>query len=240
MSDTGVMLAAFLTATVEWVEAFTIVLAVALAVGWRRAGLAALAALVLLAGLTAFGAGALRAIGDLRAIQLVVAVFLTLFGIRWLGKAIARGAGLKRLHDEAAAFAALTGRGGLAADTSAAMLIAFQGVLLEGLEVWLIVTALGTGTGHTGAAAAAALAAFAVVLAAGLALRAPLTRVPENAIKFVVGAATLGFGSFWLLESLGYRWPVGEAALPALMVFYAVGGLALIRLMAVPRAVGAA
>src|SRR5487761_2076370 len=99
MSGVGVMLASFLTAAVEWVEAFTIVLAVALAIGWRRAGLAGLAALALLAALTAFGSGAVRAIGELHAIQLVIGVFLMLFGLRWLAKAIARGAGRRALHD---------------------------------------------------------------------------------------------------------------------------------------------
>ena len=233
MSGVGVMLASFLTAAVEWVEAFTIVLAVALAIGWRRAGLAGLAALALLAALTAFGSGAVRAIGDLHAIQLVIGVFLMLFGLRWLAKAIARGTGRRALHDEAAAFAALRGSEALA-ETRGAMLVAFQGVLLEGLEVWLIVVALGAETGRTGQAAVAAIVALAVVMGIGFALRAPLARVPENAIKFVVGAAILGFGTFWSLDALGYAWPLGEAALPLLMGFYALGGLVAIRALRAP------
>ncbi len=234
MSDSGVIIASFLTAAVEWVEAFTIVLAVALAIGWRRASFAALAALGVLAALTAFGAAAVSALGDLRLIQFVIGLFLTLFGIRWLGKAIARGAGLRKPHDEAAAFAALSASATLV-ETRGAMIVAFQGVLMEGLEVWLIVVALGVQTGHTGAAAGAAVSALLVVMGAGFLLRAPLARVPENTIKFLVGCAILGFGTFWLLASLGYVWPIGDYALPGLMAFYGLGGLALIRALTLNR-----
>jgi uncharacterized membrane protein len=228
MSDTGVMIAAFLTASVEWVEAFTIVLAVALAIGWQRAVAAGLAALAVLAALTVFGAGAISAIGNLRIVQFIIGVFLLLFGLRWLAKAIARGAGLKPLHDEAKAFAKLAASEALA-ETRGAMLVAFQGVLFEGLEVWLIVVALGVQTGHTAAAAGAAVAALAVVIAIGTALRAPLARVPENTIKFLVGCAILSFGTFWTLASLGYQWPLGDYALPALIGLYGAGGLLLIQ-----------
>jgi uncharacterized membrane protein len=227
-SDLPVILASFFTAGVEWVEAFTIVLAVALAIGWPRAIAAGGAALAILGLLTLFGAHAVSAIGNLRIIQFVIGVFLTLFGMRWLAKAIARAAGLRRLRDEDAAFAALSGSQALA-ETQGAMLVAFQGVLMEGLEVWLIVVALGVQTGQTEVAAVSAVAALVAVMGAGMMLRAPLSRVPENTIKYMVGCAVLGFGTFWTLASLGYVWPIGDYALPALMAFYALGGLVLIR-----------
>jgi uncharacterized membrane protein len=233
MSDISVMIAAFLTAAVEWVEAFTIVLAVALAIGWQRAIIAGLAALAVLATLTLFGASAISAIGNLRIAQFIIGVFLLLFGLRWLAKAIARGAGLKPLHDEAKAFAKLSASQALA-ETRGAMLVAFQGVLFEGLEVWLIVVALGVQTGHTAAAAGAAIVALAVVMIIGSALRAPLARVPENTIKFVVGCAILSFGTFWTLAALGYQWPLRDYTLPALLGFYAAGGLVLIRVLKQP------
>jgi uncharacterized membrane protein len=171
----------------------------------------------------------LTRIHDLFILQLVVGIFLTLFGVRWLGKAVARGAGLKQLHDEDAAFAALRARPDIR-EVRAAWLIAFNGMLLEGLEVWLIVVALGVQTRHTMAAAGAALLALSVVAAAGALLRKPLARVPENTIKFTVGAAVLSFGSFWSLDALGYHWPFGDAALLLLFVFYIAGGLMLVRL----------
>ncbi|MBB5373412.1 hypothetical protein [Acidocella aromatica] len=226
------LIATFLAALVEWVEAYTIILAVALSIGWRRALAAAGGALLVLAVLTGAGSFILTRINDLYILQLVVGILLTLFGVRWLGKAVARGAGLKQLHDEDAEFAALRARSDIH-DRRAAWFIAFNGTLLEGLEVWLIVVALGVQMHHTLAAAGAALLALGVVAAAGVLLRKPLARVPENVIKFTVGAAMLSFGSFWVLEALGYHWPLGDATLPALFIFYSAGGLALVRFYAV-------
>jgi uncharacterized membrane protein len=221
----GAVIATFLTASVEWVEAYTILLAVALSIGWRRAAGAGLAALAALAVLTGLGSLALADIGDVRFLQFVIGFFLILFGVRWLGKAIARGAGLKKRHDEAAEFAALRARSDIN-EVRAAWTIAFNGVLLEGLEVWLIVVALGVQTHHTLAAAGAAVAAALVVLAAGLAARGPLSKVPENTIKFTVGCGILAFGTFWVLEALGYAWPFAEISLLLLFGFNVLGGLA--------------
>jgi uncharacterized membrane protein len=145
----------FLAATVEWVEAFTIVLAVSLTIGWAASAGAAVAGLGTLAALTAVTGGALSLGLNLRLLQLIIGVFLLLFGVRWLAKAIARQAGLKALHDEEVEFietrAAL--RGG---DWFAAWLIAYKGVLLEGLEVWLLVVAFSLQSHAWGLNAAAA------------------------------------------------------------------------------------
>ena len=215
----------FLAAAVEWVEAFTIVLAVSLTIGWRAAVSAALAALALLAAMTAVTGGALSLGFPIAWLQGIIGVFLLLFGVRWLAKAVARHAGLKALHDEAEEFAGTRARlsGG---DWWAGWAIAFKGVLLEGLEVWLIVVALGI-NGSWASSAGGALAALLVVASAGAMVRAPLTRVPENAIKFAVGAMIVSFGTFWSLEALGGPavWPAGDWSLPALVLFYAGGGL---------------
>ena len=217
----------FLTASVEWVEAFTIVLAVSLTIGWRAAAGAAGAAMLTLAALTAATGGALRAGLGVTTIQLVVGVFLLLFGTRWLAKAIARHAGLKALHDEEQEFAETRAklRGGT---WYAAWLIAYKGVLLEGLEVWLIVVAFSLKGGLWLGNAAAALIALALVCAAGLAIRAPLRRVPENAIKFAVGTMIVSFGTYWTLEALGGTgiWPLADWTLPILVAFYLLGGIA--------------
>ncbi|WP_428391784.1 hypothetical protein [Lichenicoccus sp.] len=232
MIDLTVAVPAFLTSAVEWVEAFTIVLAVGLQIGGRRAGSAALAALGVLLVLGLLTGGVLHLGRALGWLQFVIGVFLLLFGTRWLGKAIARRAGRKPLHDEDAEFAqtrAALSRG----DRRAAWFIAFKGTLLEGLEVWLIVVALGMPHGGAAArwtsSAGGALLALVVVAAAGLLIRAPLSRVPENAIKFLVGAMITAFGTFWTVESLAGAgaWPLGEWSLPALALFYLVGGLAL-------------
>jgi uncharacterized membrane protein len=130
----------FLTAGVEWVEAFTIVLAVSLTIGWAASLGAAAAGLGTLALLTAATGGALDLGVSLQAIQLVIGVFLLLFGVRWLAKAIARQAGLQALHDEDAEFRETQARVSNG-DWFAAWLIAYKGTLLEGLEVWLVVVA---------------------------------------------------------------------------------------------------
>src|SRR5260221_563966 len=137
---------------------------------------------------------------DIRWLQLVIGAFLLLFGVRWLAKAVARGAGLKALHDEAHEFAdtrALVARG----DWMASWLIAFKGVLLEGLEVWLVVVAFGLHGRAWVSSTAGALAALLAVVTTGLVVRAPLQRVPENTIKFAVGSMITAFGTFWTLET---------------------------------------
>ena len=228
MSDWGLYLPAFLAAAVEWVEAFTIVLAVSLSIGWARAAGAAAAALALLGVMTAVTGGVLRLGLGLVWLQGAIGVFLLLFGARWLAKAVARQAGLKARHDEAAEFAAT--RAALArGERGAAWLIAFKGVLLEGLEVWMIVVSLGVKAQHPLGVAAAAGRALLAVVAAGDVLQAPFHRVPENAIKFVVGAMILAGGTFWTHEALGglAAWPIGDWSLPALFLFYLLGGFGL-------------
>src|ERR1700758_3812961 len=100
MPDWTIIPPAFLTASVEWVEAFTIVLAVSLSIGWRAAASAAAAALAVLAVMTVATGGVLRIGLGVSWLQLVIGVFLLLFGVRWLAKAVARYAGLKPLHSE--------------------------------------------------------------------------------------------------------------------------------------------
>ncbi len=228
MLDWTIALPTFLAASVEWVEAFTIVLAVSLSIGWAAASGAAAAALGVLALMTIVTGGVLQLGAAVSWLQLVIGIFLLLFGVRWLAKAVARRAGLKALHDEEEEFQET--RAQLAkGDRHAAWIIAFKGVLLEGLEVWLIVVALSVHHGAWLSSAGAALAALVVVTAAGLAIRAPLKRVPENAVKFVVGAMIVSFGTFWTIEALGGPgvWPLGDWSLLVLVAFYGLGGLAL-------------
>lgn len=221
----------FLAACVEWVEAFTIVLAVSLSIGWAAAAGAALAGLGTLAALTAVTGGALSLGIDLHMLRLAVGVFLLLFGVRWLAKAVARQAGLKKRHDEDAEFAETRARL-RSGDGFAAWLVAYKGVLLEGLEVWLLVVAFGLHGRAWAESAATAVFALLVVGAAGAAVRAPLRRVPENAIKFLVGAMVVAFGTFWTLEAMAPgAWPFGDWCLPLLGVFYLAGGLLLVRVL---------
>jgi len=206
--------AAFLGSLVEAIEALTIVLAVATVRGWRPAGLGAAAGLASLALIVAV-LGPLLDRVPLHLLQLVIGVLLLLFGMRWLRKAILRAAGVVPLHDEAAAFAAGTVE--LSEHRSRldwlAGLASFKAVLLEGLEVVFIVIAVGSGRGLLLPASAGALAACGLIAIAGLVLRRPLARVPENTLKFAVGVMLSAFGVFWTGEGLGVAWPGADLAI---------------------------
>ncbi len=221
-----VVLSAFLASGVEWVEAFTIVLAVGLYRGWRAALTGtAIAAVVLAAIVIALGA-AIDSFPVADA-QVVVGVFLLLFGLRWLHKAILRAAGLKALHDEAEEFEATQAKLSTR-EHWVAVSTAFNGVLLEGVEVVLIVIALG-GVGHRAGAAVGAVIALAAVLVLGLMLRAPLTRVPENLMKASVGVMLSAFGTFFAGEGIGVDWWHSDLSILLLVALYATLFLAFSR-----------
>jgi Ca2+/H+ antiporter, TMEM165/GDT1 family len=227
--------AAFIASTVEVVEAFTIVLAVASVRGWRPALGGAGAALGVLA-LVVAALGPLLNMVPLQALQLVIGVLLLLFGLGWLRKAVLRAAGLMALHDETAIYAREAARiledvrAKRAADGVAA-LASFQAVLLEGLEVVFIVLAVGAGRGMMIPASIGALAAFLAVMAVGLLVRKPLARVPENTLKFVVGVMLSAFGVFWTAEGLNAPWPGGDLALFGLAATFLIAALALVALV---------
>jgi uncharacterized membrane protein len=221
------LVAAFLASLVECVEALTVVLAVGSVRGWPSALAGAAAALAALAAIVAALGPALTRI-PLHLIQLVVGAMILLFGLRWLRKAILRAAGLIPLHDEQAAYtknaAALrAGRGGGVRRARGldklAFAAAFNITMLEGTEVVFIVIALGAGgTGLLLPASLGAVAALLVIAALGFALHRPLARVPENTLKFVVGVLLSGFGTFWVSEGAGLRWPGPAAANPDLAI----------------------
>jgi Ca2+/H+ antiporter, TMEM165/GDT1 family len=224
--------AAFLASLVEVVEAFTLVLAAAVIRGWRPALAGAGLGLLCLAALVAILGPVLWRI-PLGALHVVVGVLLLLFGMRWLRKAVLRGAGLLPLHDEDVAFARETNSLRDAARLPSrsadfvAGLTAFKGVMLEGVEVAFIVIAVGAERGLLAAASFGALIAAALVAALGAFVHKPLSKIPENALKFIVGAMLSAFGVFWTTEGLGGRWPGGDVFLPALAATFALIGLAL-------------
>ena len=227
--------AAFLASTVEVVEAFTIVLAVASLRGWRPALSGAGAALAVLALLVAV-LGPMLNLVPLRGLQIVIGILLLLFGLGWLRKAVLRAAGVMALHDEDAIYEAQRVKigGQVRSDRGAdgiAALASFKAVLLEGLEVVFIVLAVGAGRGLMIPASIGALAAFAVVMVAGVAVHKPLARVPENTLKFAVGVMLSSFGVFWTSEGIGAPWPGGDLALLGLVAAFLLAAFALVGLL---------
>ena len=223
MNSLPLFLTVFVACLVEAVEALTIVLAAGLTREWRSTFQGMTAALIVLAAVTA-GIGPALTLIPLGALRLVVGALLAAFGLQWLRKAILRFSGFKDLHDEARAYArevaaaraAQAGSRGAVHDWYA-FTLSFKGVLLEGLEVVFIAITFGASQRDLGAAALAAVAAVVVIAAVGLAVRAPLARVPENAMKFAVGIMLTAFGTFWGAEGAGAHWPGGDAALLALV-----------------------
>jgi uncharacterized membrane protein len=111
---------------------------------------------------------------------------------------------------------------------SYAFAISFKGVLLEGLEVAVVVLTFGANQHRVGLAAAAAGAAVAAVVLAGVSVRAPLSRVPENTMKFAVGVMLTSFGTFWGAEGAGASWPGNDAALLAIVPGVVLAALAMV------------
>jgi uncharacterized membrane protein len=234
----ALFLAVFLACAVEAVEATTVVLAAGTARDWRSALSGVGSALLTLAVIVAVLGPALTLI-PLRGLRLVVGGLLLVFGLQWLRKAVLRASGYKALHDEDEIF-----QMELAAARSApresrwavadwyAFTLSFKGVLLEGLEVAFIALTFGSNQHDIPLAALAAVAAVLVVASAGIAVRAPLARVPENTLKFIVGVMLTSFGTFWGAEGAGAKWPGSDAALlvliPAVALF-AVGLVAMAR-----------
>jgi uncharacterized membrane protein len=233
-ADLGLVVSVFLACAVEAVEALTIVLAVGITRDWPSALYGVGAALVALAVLTVLLGPALTAL-PIDVLRVAVGGLLLIFGLQWLRKAALRAAGLKALHDEAEAFEhereAALAAGGTPSTRGVdryAFLISFKGVLLEGLEVVFIVLTFGANQHRIPLAAAAATAAVLLVTIAGVAAHRPLTRVPENAMKFSVGVMLSSFGMFWGAEGAGAAWPGGDAALLVIVPATALAALAMV------------
>ncbi|HZR51925.1 MAG TPA: hypothetical protein VFB06_20720 [Streptosporangiaceae bacterium] len=224
MNALPLILTVFVACAVEAVEALTIVLAAGLTREWRSTFQGMGVALVVLAVITG-ALGPTITLLPLGALRLVVGALLAIFGLQWLRKAALRATGHKALHDEASAYlrevaaaraAGSPARRGRIGDWYA-FTLAFKGVLLEGLEVVFIVLTFGANQKNIGAAAIGAVAAIVVVAVTGFAVRAPLARVPENAMKFAVGIMLTSFGTFWGAEGAGVSWPGDDAALLVLV-----------------------
>ena len=237
--------ASFLASAVEFVEAFTIVLVVGITINWRSSLLGAFAAAVTLAIIIATLGVALVKWVPINDFRLVVGIILILFGLKWLKKSILRYSGLKALHDEEAIFeetmAEIRARGETVAPRFQpfGVALSYKSVLLEGLEVAFIVITFGssvTSTSGNGIASAAVGATIAgiLVIAAGAIIRAPLTRVPENTLKFIVGIMLTSFGTFWAAEGFSFNphnsfeWPLSDAFILIIIVIYLLASYGLI------------
>jgi uncharacterized membrane protein len=212
-------LGAMLAVGLELLEALAIVLAVGATRRWRDALVGAGAAAVALTLLAIVLGPLLLARVPLEPLRVVIGVFLLLFGLEWLRKGVLRLAGLRSRSSsfqeyveerEELEAVALPPPG--QADW-AGRVIAFKGVLLEGIEVILIVTALGARPDGLAPALVGGVLALALVIAVGAVLHEPLRRLPETHLKYLVGVVLTAFGVFFTAEGLGVSWPGDDAAL---------------------------
>jgi uncharacterized membrane protein len=222
------ILTVFVACVVEAVEALTIVLAVGITREWKSTYQGMAAALVVLAVVTAAVGPAISYL-PLTALRVVVGALLAIFGLQWLRKAVLRATGYKALHDEASAYLREVTAAREATTESKrgvrdwySFTLAFKGVLLEGLEVVFIVITFGDNQHNIPAAVIGAAAAIVVVVVTGIAVKAPLTKVPENWMKFSVGVMLTSFGTFWGAEGAGVTWPGNDAALLGVIPVVAV------------------
>jgi uncharacterized membrane protein len=227
----------FVASAVEFVEAVTIVLAVGVTRGWRAPLLGSAAAVFTLGVIVAALGFTLINVVPEHLLKGVIGALLLLFGLRWLRKALLRFAGIVALHDEELVYRReveeLRVRGERKTEWDwVGMLVAYKAVLLEGTEVAFIVIAFGAGGGAAlTSALLGAAAAGVLVIAVAAALRTPLTMVPENWLKFFVGAMLSTFGVFWFAEALGADWPGDALSIPLILGAFAVASWAAVRML---------
>ena len=235
----GSALPAFIASGVEFVEATTIILAVGVTRGWRAPLYGTVAAVATLAVIIAALGATIVTVVPEHALKVFVGALLLLFGLRWLRKAVLRFAGIVALHDEERIYlnevAELRARGGTRSGFDRiGAIVAYKAVLLEGTEVAFIVIAFGAGgAAALNAAIVGAIAAGIVVVALGVALRAPLTMVPENWMKFGVGAILSAFGVFWFAEGLGAEWPGDALSIPIILAAFLAASWLSVRMLGV-------
>src|SRR3954471_5996463 len=241
----GLAASTLLASAVEFVEAFTIVLAMGVTRGWRSGLTGTGTALVCLVGVAAVSGYALINWFPESALQLVVGTLLLIFGLQWLRKAILRSSGLKAMHDEDATFREETEAAQRAGHETKAGLdwfgfvVSFKGTFLEGLEVIFIVITFGLTAHSMPTAIAGAAVGGAIVLVAGILLHKPLPRAPENTMKLAVGLLVSTFGTFWAVEGLGVfktasdsvEWPGGNAMILGVLAAWCVLSWLAIRLL---------
>jgi uncharacterized membrane protein len=223
------IVATFLAASIEGTEMIAILLGVGVTRGWRSTLLGAAAGFAVLAGLTfAFGTALLSI--PIERLRLIVGGLLLILGLQWLRKALLR---IARPHPRRKTAAHRTSETESPAKTDwYAFVVAFKGVLLEGLEIAFVVVTFGAEANQLGVAAAGAIAALLVVSAIALLVRGWLLRIPREWLRFMVGLVLAAFGMFWAAEGALVRWPGGELAILGLlgiMTATAFGYLALLR-----------
>jgi uncharacterized membrane protein len=166
----------------------------------------------------------------LEPIRLVVGALLLVFGLQWVRKGVLRvalqgwaiGQGDEVVDDDDVPADRFDWTG---------FVLSFKGVSLEGLEVAIIVLAVGGAAQALGSAIVGAAAAVVVLGVVGALTYRAIARIPRRALQLFVGSLLSGFGTFWAAQGVGVVWPGGEAALLWLVGLYAAVAVVLVRVV---------
>jgi Ca2+/H+ antiporter, TMEM165/GDT1 family len=222
-----VAVGAAVAVSVELLEALAIVLAVGVSRRWSDALIGAAWAVVACAALAILVGPVVLASVPLDTLRLTIGALLLLFGLEWLRKGTLRLAGWRSRSSSVKEYleaqeelhgAPLPPHG---QPDWAGRIVAFKGVLLEGIELVLIVAALAARPSGPAPALVGAAAATMLVLAVGASLRRPLTRIPETELKWGVGVLLSTFGLYFAGLGLGVHWPGDDAAILYLIALIA-------------------
>src|SRR6266853_2788326 len=202
MSGTAVVLiTTFLASAVEAIEMVTIVVGVGATRGWRSTLIGAVAGFAVLTVVVVVVGAALTAI-PIGALRFIVGALLLVFGLQWFRKGVVRVAarGLAGIGEaESGEAERWRGRG---IDWTA-FVLAFKGVVLEGLEVAFIVVTFGVTANQLGSAVIGGVAAVGIVGAIGASVKPAVARIPRSLLQLVVGTMLTTFGTFWVVEGIG-------------------------------------
>jgi uncharacterized membrane protein len=214
---------------VEAIEMVTIVVGVGSIRGWRSTLIGAGAGFVVLVVVGGGLGTALTAI-PIDVLRVVIGTLLLVFGLQWFRKAVRRVASKGFAGDEEEEVDAdQQGESRLGLDWTA-FVLAFKGVLLEGLEIAFIVVTFGAAARQLWLGAIGGGSALVLVAGLGVAFHGSLTRIPRSVLILVVGLLLSTFGTFWAAEGLSVHWPGGDLALPVLLGFYLLSAVVLVRL----------
>jgi uncharacterized membrane protein len=223
-----VLVTTFLASSVEAIEMVTIVVGVGATRGWRATLVGTVAGFLVLAVVVAIFGLALSAI-PIGPLRLLVGALLLVFGLQWFRKGIVRVAARGLAGMQAGGEGDGEEWTGPGFDWTA-FVLAFKGVVLEGLEVAFIVVSFGAGAGLLGPAVLGGIGAIVLIGAIGAAAHPLVSRIPRSLLQLVVGTLLTTFGTFWAVEGLGVSWPAGDAAIVGLLVLYSATALAYIEM----------
>lgn len=217
-----------LAAAVEVIEMVLIVVGVGSVRGWRSTLIGTTAGLVLLIGIVVVAGTALNAL-PIDTLRLFIGALLLVFGLQWLRKGIRRVAanGFAGTSEEDVE----EREEGAEGIDWTSFVLAFKGVVLEGLEISFIVVSFGATSGNLNAAVIGAVAAVVVLGVAGAAARGSVQRIPRSVLQLAVGTMLASFGTYWAAQGAGASWPGNNWSILALLALYVIVAVVFIRVL---------